>query len=155
MTEPTPDTLTHRLDRVTPFRSVAVAVATLFLVASCATAPPKRLEVYPMYGQTPDRLDRDEWECGLWAQKQTGFDPGASLRNGALAGLFLVAGLGSAMGAAIGATQAAAGTGAAVGAASGLAIGAPVGGYLQFQQDLDATQRAFRACVEGRGYGLR
>ena len=155
MAELAPDTLTHRLDRVTPFRSVAVAVATLFLVASCATAPPKRLEVYPMYGQTPEQLDRDEWECGLWAQKQTGFDPGTSLRNGALAGLFLVGGVGSAMGAAIGATQAAAGTGAAVGAVSGLAVGAPVGGPLQYRQDLNATQRAFQACIEGRGYGLR
>lgn len=134
---------------------MGTVLVAVFLFTACATAPPKRLELYPAQGQTPEQLDRDRFECQLWAQKQTGYDPGASLRNGALLGLVMVGGVGSAMGAAIGATQAAAGTGAAAGAVSGLVVGAPVGGYLQYRRDRDATERAFRACVEGRGYALR
>jgi len=136
-------------------RAGSVLLSMLLVAASCATAPPKRLELHPAQGQTAEQLDRDEWECRLWAQKQTGFDPGASLRNGALAGIFVLMGLGSAMGAVVGATQTAAGTGASIGAAAGLAVGPPVGAQAEFGRGADSFERAFRACSEARGYQLR
>ena len=132
-----------------------VLLTTLLTAASCATAPPKRLDLYPALGQTAEQLDRDEWECRGWAQKQAGFKPGASLNTGAVAGLLGVGVFGGAMGATIGATQAAAGTGAAIGAVAGLGVGAPLGGEALFHRDADSFKRAFRACAEARGYELR
>jgi len=42
-------------------------------------APPSDTTVYayPQQGQTPEQLDRDRYECYVWASKQTGFDPSA------------------------------------------------------------------------------
>lgn len=128
---------------------------TPLAVASCATTTPKRLELYSTQGQPAEQLDRDQWECRLWAKQQTGFEPGASLNNGALAGLLGMGVLGSAMGATIGATQAAAGAGASLGAVAGAGVGTPVGAQALFGRDADSFQRAFRACIEARGYELR
>lgn len=135
--------------------TASVLVLTLLVVASCATVPQNRLELHPTRGQLPEQLDRDEWECRLWAQQETGFQPGASLRNGALAGIFVLMGLGSAIGAVVGATQTAAGTGAAIGAAAGLTVGPPVGSQVEFARGADSFERAFRACSGARGYELR
>lgn len=128
---------------------------TLLVGAGCATAPPKRLELYPTLGQTAEQLDRDEWECRLWAKKQTGFNPGASLNTGAVAGLLGLGVFGGALGATIGATQGTPAASAAIGAAAGLGVGAPLGGEALFRRDADAFKRAFRACIEARGYELR
>jgi len=130
-------------------------LTTLLAAASCATAPPKRLDLYPTLGQTAEQLDRDEWECRVWAKQKTRFDPGASLNTGAVAGLLGMGVFGGALGATIGATQGAAGTSAAIGAAAGLGVGAPLGGEALFHRDADSFQRAFRACIEARGYELR
>lgn len=143
------------MDAMRRIRAGSLLLLMLLVGASCATAPPKRLELYPTLGQTAEQLDRDEWECRVWAKKQTGFEPGASLNTGALAGLLGMGLFGGAMGATIGATQAAAGTGAAIGAAAGLGVGAPLGGEALFLRDADSFQRAFRACAGARGYELR
>ena len=43
-----------------------------------ATAvPDTRVYVYPAAGQGDAQMDRDRYECHLWAVKQTGFDPGS------------------------------------------------------------------------------
>jgi len=43
-----------------------------------ATAvPDTRVYVYPAAGQSDAQMDRDRYECHLWAVKQTGFDPGS------------------------------------------------------------------------------
>jgi len=133
----------------------SLLLAMLLAASACATATPKRLELHPTQGQTAERLDRDEWECRIWAQKQTGFEPGASLRNGALTGLLVMMGIGSAMGATVGATRAAAETGAGIGEVAGLTVGPHLGSQAKFGRDADSFRRAFRACIEARGYELR
>ena len=143
------------MDRMRRICAGSLLLATLLAAASCASAPPKRLDLYATQGQTAEQLDRDEWECRGWAQKQTEFKPGASLNTGAVAGLLGLGVFGGAMGATIGATQGAAGTGAAIGAAAGLGVGAPLGGEALFHRDADSFKRAFRACAEARGYELR
>jgi len=42
-----------------------------------APPPDTTVYAYPQQGQTPEQLDRDRYECYLWASKQTGFDPSA------------------------------------------------------------------------------
>lgn len=136
-------------------RALALALTVVFGLTSCATAPPGRVVVSPARGQTAAELDRDQFECALWAQDQAGADTGASLRNGALIGLFGLGALGSALGAAIGAATGSAGSGAVAGAIVGGAVGAPVGGSFAFARDRGARERAWHACLEGRGYQIR
>ena len=56
------------------------------LLVACAAPPPRRtvvasdpvparIMVYPAQGQSPDQLERDRYECHVWAVQQTGFDP--------------------------------------------------------------------------------
>ena len=58
------------------------------LLVACEAPPPRRtvvaaepvsapIVVYPAQGQTPDQLERDRYECHVWAVQQTGFDPSA------------------------------------------------------------------------------
>jgi hypothetical protein len=70
-------------------RTAGVIPALVALVlAGCATPPPPRpvpppppappsptVFSYPAQGQTPQQMDRDRFECNMWAVQQTGFDP--------------------------------------------------------------------------------
>jgi hypothetical protein len=70
---------------------VGAALSIAMLSACVVPAPPPAraadalpppppntdLYVYPLKGQTPDQVDRDRYECYVWATKQTGFDPSA------------------------------------------------------------------------------
>jgi hypothetical protein len=69
-------------------RRMAGIPVVLAALAGCATAPPRPVPVappppppsptvfsYPAQGQTPQQMDRDRFECNLWAVQQTGFDP--------------------------------------------------------------------------------
>lgn len=40
--------------------------------------PPPQLYVYPAAGQDPTRLNRDRYDCHLWAVRQSHFDPSLS-----------------------------------------------------------------------------
>ena len=61
-------------------------MALSVVLAACVAAPPQRvvvqgppapppIVVYPANGQSPQQLDRDRYECHLWAVQQSGFDP--------------------------------------------------------------------------------
>ena len=39
--------------------------------------PNTNIYAYPLKGQPPDQVDRDRYECYVWATKQSGFDPSA------------------------------------------------------------------------------
>lgn len=68
-----------------PWATVAIAAG----LAGCVEAPPRRVYVspppapapvtqvvaYPAQGQSDQQLDRDRYECHLWAVRQSGFDP--------------------------------------------------------------------------------
>ncbi|UCG13999.1 MAG: hypothetical protein JSU72_05880 [Deltaproteobacteria bacterium] len=129
--------------------------------------------VYPAKGQSKDQQDRDEYECYKWAVQQSGVDPmkmaeqqasaqtQTTQRGGAVRG----AARGAALGAVGGAIAGDAGKGAAVGAGVGAAGGAMSRRSSQRQQQqaqqqakqqqqaqLDKYNRAYGACLEGRGY---
>ena len=134
------------------------------------------LYVYPAQGQSADQQGKDEYECYQWARRDTGFDPMAApttstpapttqQRSGGVARGALG---GAAIGGIIGGSSSDAGTGALVG---GL-----LGGVRQRSQNVSAQQerqqweqqeasryannrnnynRAYAACLEGRGYTVK
>ena len=128
----------------------AALIVLLLLVSACAQVP--RHQVLPGQGQTSETLDRDRYECGLQAQKQTNYDPGSTLTTGALTGLLVGGALGAGLGAAAGISGGVVGTGASVGAIAGGGTGAMLGGPYLYDKSLNDTQRAFYSCLAGRGY---
>ena len=157
----------------------------LVFVAAAAAAHAQEQIIYPAKGQSAQQQDKDKYECYGWAKGQTGFDPMAlpttstaapqggnrSVAGGALGG--------GAAGAAVGAVGGLIG-GGGKGAGKGAAIGAGVGGLLggmgtagqnakgsKDRQDWERREasnyahqrtnynRAFAACLEGRGYTVR
>ena len=125
--------------------------------AGCASGPAGQPAVYayPQKGQTAETQARDSAECQAWAKQQTGFDPLTDSAKGAGVGALVGAVGGAAAGAAIGAATGNAGTGAAIGAAAGGIGGAGVGGTYKYTKSKDGYDRAFSACMTGRGYTVR
>jgi hypothetical protein len=128
---------------------------------------------YPKKGQTQEQFEKDQFECHKWAKGQTGADPmqpqqGAAApppqRGGAVRG----AAGGAALGAIGGAIGGDAGKGAAIGAGVGAAAGAMRQGrqnrqtaeaqqQAQAQQQAASAQydKAYGACLDGRGYAVK
>lgn len=135
--------------------------------------------VYPSKGQSPEQIEQDKFTCYSWAKQTTGFDPMAASQAtapppqqqqkktmGALGG----AAAGAVTGAIIGKiADDDAGKGAAIGAASGALFGGlrrssqrrrqrqAQDKWAQQQADNYAQQRgkynrAYAACLEGKGY---
>jgi uncharacterized protein HemX len=156
-----------------------LAAAALLLCAPAMAAA--QSYVYPQRGQNPQQQEQDTGYCVRWAVQQSGFDPTRPMAappppppqtvtgSGARAG-------GAARGAAIGAVGGAIGGDAGKGAAIGAATGAMFGGMRRrseiqaeqqaYQNQAAATQnanaqgqanydRAFAACMSGRGYMVR
>jgi hypothetical protein len=151
-----------------------VAMVTVFVMistrADCAAQEPI---VYPGKGQSAGMMEQDKYSCYQWAKGQTGFDPMQAptatapppqQKGGALRG----AAGGAALGAAVGAIAGDAGKGAAIGAASGGIIGGARRARSQreqqqyaeeqsagYQQRRNEYNRAWGACMEGRGYTVK
>jgi hypothetical protein len=157
---------------------LGISLFTIILMAGTVLA--QDLIVYPAKGQSQDQMEKDKFECYSWAKKQTGFDPmqtpqatapppqqeaqqGGVLRGGAR---------GAAVGAVGGAIAGDAGKGAAIGAASGAMIGGmrrrdqrrrqqqaqdqwAQQQAAQYTQARNTYNRAFSACLEGRGYTVK
>lgn len=134
-------------------RCLGGCLAALLLVAGCAGQVPRYI-VSPANGQTSQQMDNDKFDCNLQAQKQTGYDPGKALTEGAVAGLLVGGAAGAGLGAAAGVAGGIVGTGASAGAIGGGGIGATLGGSYLYDKDLNRTQRAYYACLETRGYAL-
>lgn len=125
-------------------------------VTGCATAPTQSgYNVYPQRGQTPEQIGRDQSECQMWAQQQSGYTQGTEVAKGAGMGAVLGALGGAAAGAAIGAATGHAGKGAAIGAATGGVGGAVLGGASAGTPNKEGYDRAYAVCMTGRGYGVR
>jgi hypothetical protein len=153
-------------------RAAAVGVAGIALLAAAVAAAQQPI-VYPAKGQSVDQQKRDEGECFVWARDYTGVDPAAvaqqpppqqssSWGGGERAGGAVRGALG---GAAIGAIAGDTGQGAAIGAVAGTMLGgrrarqnaaardqAAAG---QSQAQIDTFNRAYGACLEGRGYTVK
>jgi len=134
------------------------------------------LIIFPAQGQSTEKMEKDKFECYGWAKGQTGFDPMAlpttstpapsqeQKSGGAVRGALG----GAALGAILGDSSSAAKRGAAAG---GL-----IGGVRQANQNNQAQQRteqwkqqeaskyannrndynrAYSACLEGKGYTVK
>jgi hypothetical protein len=118
--------------------------------------------VYPQKGQTQQQQDVDTAECTRWAQGQSGVDPNAPPQQGQPGqhgrGAVRGAARGAAAGAAVGAIAGDAGKGAGAGAAVGAVAGRRRSKMDQQAQQAgaaDSFNRAFGACMEGRGYSVK
>jgi hypothetical protein len=161
------------------------------LLVACEAPPPRRtvvaneplpapMMVYPANGQSQEQLDRDRYECHVWAVQQTGFDPS---RPGLPPGERVVVepanppGAGTAVGAIAGAILGAAiagprdaGFGAVFGGITGAAIGSSSDANAQAQANYEQRRldqryargsqaasnyrRAISACLDARGYKI-
>lgn len=151
-------------------RIFAGCVLGMLLPAGLASA---QMYVFPNKGQSQEQQNKDRGECHAWAVNQTGFDPLAAgkptpapqaPKGGAVRG----AARGALAGVAIGAIAGDAGKGASIGATTGAFGGAARrrDQYRQMaaeQRALEAEQkaqmanyqRAFAACMEGKGYTVK
>jgi hypothetical protein len=138
-----------------------------------ATALEAQVMVYPAKGQNPQQQAADQGQCGAWAKQTTGIDPVAvaqappPAQGPAVGGGHRLAGAarGAAAGAVIGGIAGDAGEGAGVGAVVGTVAGGrrarqaraqeQQNAEAQKQQTLNTYNRAFAACMEGRGYTVK
>jgi hypothetical protein len=163
-------------------RGIAVLVALAFAAGSAAA---QDQYIYPQKGQSQAQQDKDKYECYGWAKNQSGFDPmavprastpGPSGQQKSVAGGAVGGALG---GAAIGSVAGVIG-GGKKGLGKGAGIGAGVGGLMggmgtagqnekasrdrrdwerteanKYAQNRNNYDRAFAACLEGRGYTVK
>ena len=156
-----------------PVKSATMITALLF---SAGTAFASELYIYPAKGQSSEQQDKDKFECYNWAKNDTGFDPMVVPTTSTPApssqkksGGVVRGGLGgAALGAIIGDSSKSAKRGAVAG---GL-----IGGVRQSSQNRQTEQnrqqweqqesanyannrnnynRAYSACLEGRGYTVK
>ncbi|MGD2098029.1 MAG: hypothetical protein PVG35_10635 [Desulfobacterales bacterium] len=165
-------------------KQVTVLAALLFLsIFLCGPVGAQDPIVYPAKGQSEDQLEKDKYQCYSWAKKQTGFDPMKTPTATSAppsqeekvwgAGKSGVAG--GATGAIVGGI-AKGGKGAVRGGLLGAGAGALIGGVRSSNQRNREEQkrkewerkeannyvrsrteynRAFGACMEGRGYSVK
>ncbi|HSB70979.1 MAG TPA: glycine zipper family protein [Candidatus Methylomirabilis sp.] len=152
-----------------------VSIAVMGVLIGCLVASSAWAEViaYPKKGQSQQQFEQDQFQCHQWAKGQTGVDPtkpqqGAAAPPPQQGGAVRGAARGAAGGALIGAAAGDAGKGAAIGAAAG-AVGGRMRQNSQNRQAADAQQqaqaqagagqaqydKAYGACLEGRGYSVR
>jgi len=158
-------------------RLTGLLAAGALAMAGPAAADPY---VYPAKGQTPQQQEKDQFDCYQWAKGQTGFDPmqqptassapppPQQTTTSPVRG----AARGAATGAAVGAIAGDAGKGAAAGAAGGAMIGgmrrrdqrrqqaSSQQAYQeqqrsQYQARRNEYDRAWGACLGGKGYTVR
>jgi len=128
---------------------------------------------YPSKGQSQQVQQQDDAACYSWAKSNTGIDPVAVANTPpppsgpAVGGGERVQGAarGAAGGAVVGAIAGDAGKGAAIGATAGTVVGgsrarqnrraAGAAAQSQTQGAMDTFNRAWGACMEGRGYTIK
>lgn len=180
----------HMTNQQLKLRTWSILGLSVLLVA-CEAPPPRRtvvaaepvasrIIVYPAQGQSAEQLERDRYECHVWAVQQTGFDPS---RPGLPVGERVVVepatapGAGTAVGAIAGAILGAAllgprdaGFGAVFGGITGAAIGSTSDANAQAQAHYEQARadqsyargaaaatsyrRAISACLDARGYTI-
>lgn len=136
--------------------------ACLFFAAPILAQEPF---VYPAKGQSQEQLEKDKFECYQWARQNTGVDPvsgtpQAQSSGGSTAGRRAAGG--AVKGLAIANIAGGSGSkGAAAGAVVGGARGAAQDNRQRQAQQQQAAQtqqsynRAYSACLEGRGYTVK
>ena len=150
------------------------------LAAFSATLAADDFIIYPANNQSPEQLDRDKYECYSWAKNSSGFDPMATpsattpppAEEAPVGGAGRGAVRGALGGAAIGAIAGDTQKGAQIGAVSGGLMGGMRRREQQARQQTkqqqweqqqvaeysakrDSYNRAYTACLEGRGYTVK
>ena len=134
------------------------------------------LMIFPAKGQSEAQMEKDKGACYSWAKKNTGVDPLALAQksaeqpppSGPKGERVKGAARGAAGGAVIGAVAGDAGKGAAIGATAGVVAGgarqrkkakaeqsAQQQQQAQTKESLDKYNRAYAACLEGKGYTVK
>jgi hypothetical protein len=151
---------------------LATVIVGAFFVVSSGLAVAAEVFVFPKNGQTKEQQEQDEFSCYKWAKEQTGFDPNKPVAQASAPAPKGGAASGAAKGAAIGAIGGAIGGDAGKGAAIGAGVGAAAGAHKrrkgekeqaaaqqqaaqQQEASVDSYQRAFGACMEGKGYTVK
>ena len=157
-----------------------ITISLLFIFLAAGFVMAQDLVIYPAKGQSQEQLDKDKYECYSWAKQQSGFDPMQQPKatepppqqQAQQGGVGRGAVRGGAVGLAAGAIAGDAGKGAAIGAASGAIVGGARRRDQQRQQqqaeqqwaqqqaatyakNRDGYNRAYGACLEGRGYTVK
>ena len=152
----------HGLNRTS---TLAAILAAGLVFAGHAQAKPY---VYPAKGQSAQQQQQDDGQCYAWAKNNTGIDPAAVASAPAPASGPATGGGERAQGAVRGAVIGGVVDGGD-GARKGAAVGVVVGGakarqnqksqqasaQAQKQGALDTFDRAYAACMEGRGYTVK
>ncbi len=152
----------------------------VFVLAGSSLVQADDFMIYPAKGQSQKQMEQDKFECYTWAKQQTGFDPMAVPRASApppsqeakKGGVLGGAARGALVGVAAGAIAGDAGKGAAIGAASGGLIGGmrrkdqarneqqaqdqwAKEQSAEYTQKRNTYNRAYGACLEGKGYTVK
>ena len=160
-------------------------VVLVFVVFWISHGQAQEIIVYPAKGQSNDQMEKDKFECYGWAKGQTGFDPmkmptatspPPSQERKSVGGSALKGGVAGGAGGAIIGGIAGGSKGARKGAAIGGLTGGTVGGVRSSRQNRQADQqqqqweqqqanqymqqrnnynRAYSACLEGKGYTVK
>jgi hypothetical protein len=157
-----------------------IVISVLFSVLFTGTAWAQDLFVFPAKGQSQEQMERDKFDCYQWAKQQTGFDPMKAPQATAPPPQTASSGArplrGAARGAAVGAVGGAIAGDTGKGAAIGAASGALIGGMrrreeasrqaqaeqqwaeqqaAEYSQKRNTYNRAYAACLEGKGYTVK
>ncbi|MGD8241835.1 MAG: hypothetical protein PVF55_00935 [Desulfobacterales bacterium] len=162
---------------------VSMAVIALALGFAGPAISDGDFVVYPAKGQSQDQTEKDKYECYNWAKQESNFDPmktptasspppakeketGGAVK-GAVGGGLLGAGIG-----AIAGGKSGAGKGALIGGGGGALVGGMRRSdqkkreqqrqqqwereqVANYQAGRNAYNRAYAACLEGRGYSVK
>jgi outer membrane lipoprotein SlyB len=155
-----------------------LVVLMFFLVANALA---QDVVIYPANGQDQEQMEKDKFECYTWAKQQTGFDPmqtpqatapppqQEAKQGGAVRGAVRGAAVGTVVGGIAGGEW---GKGAAAGAAGGALLGGmrrqdqrrqqqqaqkqwEEQQVAEYTQKRNAYDRAYAACLEGKGYTVK
>ncbi len=154
-----------------------ILFTTLLLIAALTTGPAQAQEliIFPAQGQSDEQMEQDKYTCYQWAKKETGFDPMAPptateappKQEPKKGGVIRGAAGGAIIGGIIDGSD---------GAKKGAAAGGVVGGVRrhrhtraqeykkdqwaqeqasQYSQKRNTYNRAYSACLEGKGYTVK
>ena len=162
-----------------------IVVLMVLIGSGAGSAIAQEPIIYPAQGQSQDQLEKDKFECYTWAKGETGFDPmqmptasspppsqekksvgGSALKSGA------VGGVGGAVIGGIAGGKKKAKKGALIGGLAGGALGGARSSRQNRQAEQDRKQweqqqanqymqqrnnynRAYSACLGGRGYTVK
>ena len=161
---------------------ILIMVSTFLFLTGAASA--QELVIYPSNGQSAEQMEQDKFQCYSWSKNESGFDPMAiptasappPQKEAQKGGVVKGGARGALAGGAIGAIAGNSKSDTRKGVKAGAATGAVVGGVRrnkqtkaedkkqkdwekqqssQYAQGRNNYNRAYSACMEGRGYSVK